>query len=198
MLALTAAMLPWNPTEGCGEPSRTPPIIAFELATDQADLAAVFGPPGACREALARQFRILDGIDYPFMVAYGALLAFALAALGARRWAIAVAVLAPVADAIENLALFSIEVEAPGRWLPVLMVAARAKFVLLGIASCAIAARTWRHEPGPARWLALAHAPALPLAIAGVAVPGAAPLLPPAFAASWLAVVVWAALPQRR
>lgn len=198
VLALTAAMAPWNPTEGCGEPSRTPPIIAFELATDRADLAAVFGPPGACREALVRSFQIVDGIDYAFMIAYGAMLAFALAALGARRWTIAVAVAAPIADAIENLALFSIDVDAPGGWLPVLMVAARAKFVLLGIASAAIAVHTWRHEPGRARWLALAHAPALPLALAGVAVPAAAPLLTPAFAASWLAVVVWAALRERR
>ena len=191
-------MFPWNPTEGCGEPSRTPPIIAFELATDRTELAAVFGPPGGCRDALVRDFHILDALDYGFMVAYGAMLALALAALGARRWMVAVAVAAPIADAIENVALYSIDIDAPGGWLPVLMVAARAKFVLLGIASAAIAARTWRHEPGRARWLALAHAPALPLAVAGVTLPAAAPLLTPAIAVSWFAVVLWAALPQRR
>ena len=197
VLVLTAVMFPWNPTRACGAESSTPPIIAFELATDRADLAAVFGPPGACRDALVQDFQILDAIDYAFMAAYGAMLALALLALGAPRWMVSVAVLAPIADAIENLALFSIDLDAPGGWLPVLMVAARAKFVLLGIASAAIAVSTWRHEPGKRRWLALAHAPALPLAIAGVSVPAAAPLLTPAIAVSWLAVVVWAFLPPR-
>lgn len=198
VLALTALMFPWNPTTGCGPASSTPPIIALELATDRADLAAVFGPPGECREALVANLRIVDGIDYGFMVAYGAMLALALAALGARRVWIGLAVLAPIADAIENVALFDIDLDAPGGWLSILMVASRAKFVLLGIASAAIAVHTWRHEPGKRRWLSLAHAPALPLALAGVAVPAAAPLLTPAFAASWLAVVAWSALPERR
>jgi len=194
VLALTAVMFPWNPTKACGVPSATPPIIAFELATDRADLTAVFGPPGACRDALVHDLSIVDGIDYLFMIAYGALLATALAALRARRLWIALAALAPVADAIENLALFDIDIDAPGGWLSVLMVASRAKFVLLGIASCAIAAYTWRREPGRLRWLALVHVPALPIALAGVALPAAAPLLTPAFAASWLAVVVWSAV----
>jgi hypothetical protein len=190
-------MFPWNPTRGCGRASATPPIIAFELATDRDDLAAVFGPPGACRDALVADLRIVDGIDYLFMVAYGSMLAAALIALGARRWLLAVAVVAPIADAIENAALFSIDLDAPGGWLSVLAIASRTKFVLLGIASCAIALATWRRETGRKRWFALAHAPALPLAIAGVTLPAAAPLLTPAFAVSWFAVVVWAALPSR-
>lgn len=194
VLALTALMLPWNPTKGCGPPSATPPIIAFELATDRADLAAVFGPPGECRDALVHGLAVTDALDYAFMAAYGAMLAFALAALGARRLWIGLAVLAPIADAIENLALFDIDLDAPGGWLSVLMVASRAKFVLLGVASCAIGVHTWRREPGRLRWLALAHVPALPVALAGVALPAAAPLLTPAFAASWLAVVVWSAV----
>jgi hypothetical protein len=197
VLALTALMFPWSPTKGCGPASATPPIIAFELALDREDLAAVFGPPGPCRDALVSDLRIVDGIDYAFMIAYGAMLFAALAALRARRAILAVALIAPIADAIENVALFSIDLDAPGGWLFVLMVASRAKFVLLGIASCAIAANTWRRESGRKRWFALAHAPALPLAIAGVTLPAAAPLLTPAFAVSWFAVVVWAALPQR-
>ena len=197
VLAITALMFPWNPTAGCGTSSATPPIIAFELALDRHDLAAVFGPPGACRDALVSDLRILDGIDYLFMIAYGAMLAFALAALGARRWMIIVALVAPIADAIENVALFEIDLDAPGGWIPVLAAAARAKFVLLGVASCAIAVRTWQHEAGRKRWFALAHAPALPLAIAGVTLPAAAPLLTPGFAVSWFAIVVWAALPSR-
>jgi hypothetical protein len=197
VLALTALMLPWNPTRGCGERSATPPIIAFELALDRDDLLAVFGAPGPCRDALVSDLRIVDGIDYAFMLAYGTMLVAALAALGARRRLLGVAVMAPIADAIENLALFSIDLDSPGGWLAVLAVAARAKFVLLGIASCAIAIYTWRGERGRKHWFALAHAPALPLAIAGVTLPAAAALLTPAFAVSWFAVVVWAALPTR-
>ncbi|MBA3465560.1 MAG: hypothetical protein H0T46_36845, partial [Deltaproteobacteria bacterium] len=67
----------------------------------------------------------------------------------------------------------------------------------LGISSCALAVYTWRRETGRKRWFALAHAPALPLAIAGCTLPAAAPLLTPAFALSWFAIAVWAALPDR-
>ncbi|MBA3460107.1 MAG: hypothetical protein H0T46_09120, partial [Deltaproteobacteria bacterium] len=130
VLALTALMFPWNPTQGCGEPSATPPIIAFELALDREDLAAVFGPPGPCRDAIVADLTTSTGIDFAFLVAYGAMLLAALAALHARRSILAVALIAPIADAIENVALFSIDIDSPGNWLHVLAVAARAKFVL--------------------------------------------------------------------
>jgi hypothetical protein len=194
VLAITFAMLPWSPASGCGPPSAVPPIIAFELATDAADLAALFGPPGPCRAALIADLHIINLIDYLFMIAYGVMLIAALDALGARRGLLIVAAIAPLADAIENLALLQLDLGAPGGWLIVTIVAVRAKFVVLGIVSGALVLAMWHREPGRLRWLALAHVPAAPAAIAGAFVPALAPLITPTLALSWLAVVVWAIL----
>jgi hypothetical protein len=195
-LAIAIAMVPWNPTRGCGEASATPPIIAFEMALDRADLVAVFGPPGPCREALAADLGVVDRIDYLFMLTYGTMLVAALIALGRRRMVL-LAILAPLADATENVALLAMNIDEPGGWIALLAVAARAKFVLLGAASCAIAVATWRHTTGRMRWFALAHAPALPATIVGCAFAAASPLLTPAVAISWFAAIVWAGLSLR-
>jgi hypothetical protein len=197
-LALTIAMLPWSPTKACGATSATPPIIAFEMARDRADLLEVFGPPGACRDAMESDLRTLDRIDYLFMLAYGAMLFAAIAALGMGRRYQLLGVLAPLADAIENVALLSMNIDDPGGFFPLLMVAARAKFLLLGACSAAIAVGTWRSETGRGRWFALAHAPALPAAVAGCALAGATAAMTPAIALSWFALIVWAGLSLRR
>lgn len=194
VLAITIIMLPWSPSHGCGPPFAVSPIIAFELATDAADLAALFGPPGPCRAALIDDFRILNLIDYLFVTAYGVMLVAALAALGARRGLIIAAALAPLADAVENVALLVLDPGAPGGWLTVLIIAVRIKFVLLGIVSGAIGLAIWHREPGRLRWLTLAHIPAVPAAIAGSFIPPLALLMVPTLAISWLTVIAWVIL----
>jgi hypothetical protein len=125
------------------------------------------------------------------------MLCAALAALGARRWLLAGAALAALADAVENLALLQLDIDAPGAGLAILVVATRTKFVLLGIVSWALAAATWRTESRRMRWLALAHVPALPATIAGCFAPGTSALMTPAIALSWLAAIALAFVRRR-
>ncbi len=195
-VVLTIALAPWNPTQSCGVPS-IPPIVGFELATSTADLANVFGH-GACRTAMISSLRIVNFIDFAFMASYGAFLFFGVSALRARADTPLVAVArvaalaAPCADAVENVCLLSMSIDAPGAWLSVLMVASRAKFLLIGLVALAVGVATWRTEASWGRLLAVAHLPALPVVLVGISLPAAMPAILPAIAASWLCLLAWA------
>jgi hypothetical protein len=195
-LVLTGVMSIWNPRATCGPASATPPIIAFELATNASDLHAIFGEPGACRDALVADFRTVDRLDYGFLVAYGAFLYAALRALARGRSTAATlglvaALVAPLADATENVALLAIDPDAPARWLPVLAIATRVKFALLGVWAAAFGAVLSRSEAGRLRLLAVLPALAAPVIVAALATPSLAPALVPAVTASWLGALVW-------
>jgi hypothetical protein len=199
MVAITLAFLPWNPARTC-EDSSVPPMLGFELAISVADLRTVFGAEGACRASMEHALRVENWIDFAYMASYGAFLFLGLAALRARgdspalRLAAIAAVAAPLADVVENVCLLSMDVDAPGSWLPVLMVASRTKFLLLGLVSLAIGVATWRTEVGARRLLALPHFPALPVMLAGAVWSAAVPAVMPAGGASWLALIVWASI----
>src|SRR5262245_18952114 len=191
VLVVTAVISIWNPRESCGPPSGTPPIIAFEFAVDAKDLAAVFGPPGECRDALAEGFRIVNRLDYAFLLAYGAFLYAALraASRGSSTVAalgLAAALAAPVADAIENVGLLSLDLDAPGAWLTAVAIAVRVKFALLGAWSAAFAFTLARGEPSRLRLLAAVPAVAAPVIWAALIARAAVPALTPAIIASWL------------
>jgi hypothetical protein len=127
VVAVSLAFVPWNPTRSCGVASVNP-ILGFELATSADDLWNVFGPEGPCRDAIVSAFRIENEIDFAYMIAYGAFLSCGIAALRARgdtrllQLGTLAAVFAPLADAVENACLLSMNVAAPGRWLGLLAV----------------------------------------------------------------------------
>jgi hypothetical protein len=202
VFAITLVLAPLNPTRSCGA-AAVPPMLGFELATSVADLQDVFGSEGACRAAIASALRLENWIDFAYMVSYGAFLSFGLAALRARgatgllRLAIVAALVAPLADALENVCLLSMNVDAPGGWLSLLMVASRTKFVLLGIVALALGIETWRKETALRRAFAIAHFPVMPVLLAGILSTAALPAVMPAVAASWLTLLGWAALTTR-
>jgi hypothetical protein len=195
VLAITGAISIWNPGATCGPASPTPPIIAFELATSAAELHAIFGPPSACRDALVADFRTVNLLDYGFLVAYGAFLYCAMRALarGRSRWAmfgLVAALVAPLADATENVALLSLDPDAPAGWLTVLAIATRAKFCLLGGWAAAFAVVVARGEAPRLRWLAIVPAAAAVVTWAGLVAPSITPALVPAITASWIVALV--------
>jgi hypothetical protein len=74
------------------------------------------------------------------------------------------------------------------------MIATRAKFVLLGVASLALGVGFFRFERGVFRLLCIAHLPVLPIVIPAVSIASWMPALLPIFAPAWLATAVWAAV----
>jgi hypothetical protein len=194
LLALTVALAALGPRHACGSLRAThPPIIAFELATSVEALRQIFGPPGACRAAMLASFRTINWLDYLYLLSYGAFLASGLAALSRGRALFAAVVLAMLADAVENICLLSLDVDAPGGWLSLLAVATRTKFVLLGVVSLGFGFGMVACENGGPRLLAFAQVAPLPMALLAAVSPLGVPFLSPSIALSWIAVLAWAA-----
>jgi hypothetical protein len=198
VLALVMASTVMPPPR-CGTlPSSYPPIIAFELARTEADLLAVFGPPGRCRDAMVEAMDAANLLDLAaFMPAYGL---FLVAWFWSRRRAhpraaaagAALSIVAVVADAIENACLVGLTpgLDATSPWLARLPWATGAKWIGLGaaaIASAAILARGGRAaKVGAAVSLA---APVV--AVGAVAAPSTfGPIVTPGIALAWVACLV--------
>lgn len=209
VLLVAGAMGPWNPRRGCGEgPLISSPILVFEFMRDGADGAALFGGPGACQQALLRDFFVVNGIDYAFMPAYGVFVYCGLRAAGAspgaglpgwlRSLGAAACLVAPLADAVENAFLLGYH---PGRVdfsYGLLGAAVATKFTLLGVVSALIGAATFRAERGVFRWLSGAHFFGLPIALLSAADPHRfLRLLQFPFLASWVALLAWALVRRR-
>jgi hypothetical protein len=207
--AIAALLTPWSPKASCGSlPPSYPPILAFELALDSADLAALFGPAGACRDTMIANFRVVNLIDFGYMPAYGGFLACAVRALRAMtqraRAGSSVppllvlggyaALVAPLADVIENICLLTMDLEQPGSWMVVLMIATRAKFLLLALTSLALGYGLFRFESGAMRLFGAAHLPVLPLTVPALLLLNWMPALLPTFFFSWLFALVWVAV----
>jgi hypothetical protein len=142
-LSLYGAFQPAAPACGGLAPGYAP-IIAFELARSVADLHAIFGAaPGACRTAIAARMDAINWIDsFPFIPLYGAFLVFFLLGLreqGGRLSTIAVAVVivACIADYAENACLFHLSgaPDSNSIWLAALKWATGVKWVGLGVAA---------------------------------------------------------------
>jgi hypothetical protein len=95
------------------------PVIAFELARDEAEIERMFGAPhSAERRAFRASMSTSTWLDFGLLMAYGALLAGIAASFAAReqdparrqraRLAMSLAVVAAVLDALENRELLEI------------------------------------------------------------------------------------------
>ena len=128
VLFISVILLVINPSSATGLKSGfATPIIALEFAETEAEAEALF-PSGdvVARDMLASQFLLGNKIDYVFMVAYGAFLFFFsqyLARSSDNRLylgASALAVLAPLADMVENLQIAKILKSVAGENEPLL------------------------------------------------------------------------------
>jgi hypothetical protein len=203
VLALAALSAVVPPPSACGGlAAGYPPIIAFELARDASDLAAIFGPaPGPCRDAMLAAMDTANVIDVAaFIPAYAVLLAawFASRRRAAAGWAragIALAIVAAVADVLENVCLFALtpELDPASPWLARLIPITAVKWLALGACAVASAAILLR---APARTRAATAGAILslvaPIATVGaiVAPPTFGPLVTPAVAVAWLVCLV--------
>ena len=188
-----------GPPRPCGAlPARYPPIIAFELARSGADLHAIFGTaPGPCRSTMVAAMDAANLLDLAlFTPAYGLFLLTAFVGLGRRGRALAgtgarLAVLAVVADVLENLCLLGLvpAIDPTSRWLAILPFATGVKWLALGAAGAVACVGLW---PG-GRWAKLGAVLCLvtPIAtVAAIADPHRfGPLVGAGVAVSWLAIL---------
>jgi hypothetical protein len=160
VLALTiAGALQPSPPVCCSLPARYAPIIAFELARSVRDLHAIFGAvPGACRSAIASRLDFINWIDsLLFVPVYGAFLVFFFIGRAEKNrtiasLAIAITLLACLADYVENYALFRLSADPDSNtWIPLLIGATETKWVGIGIAGALAVPLLWEGWFG---WLA--------------------------------------------
>ena len=173
------------------------PIIALELARTPAEVAALF--PAPCRATLiAAQMQGLRIDTFGFIPVYaGFLIASAIAAGRitapvARRLvgpAIVLTLLAAGSDLMENGRMYEIVSALPGTptQIGVLMIASRAKFVLLGLALMLIGI-LHANSPGWQRWLGWTTALGGPLCAFGALFSVA--LLPLGASLAWFSLLI--------
>ena len=193
VIALAAVSTATSPPP-CGPlPSHYPPIVAFELARDRADLADLFGDGrrrlARCRHRMVTSMDTLNTADLAlFIPAYGTFLIAAL--LGLRRrgrpftgTGIALVAVAMAADVAEDVCLLALtpELDPSSGWLAVLPWVSGVKRLALGCAGAAAGLALWsggRHRVSAALCLftplaALAAVvrphPLGPLAVTGLA-----------------------------
>lgn len=196
LLVLTALSLVTKPTPCGGLAASYPPIIAFELARDGADLAALFGAPGACRDEMVKAMDLANTIDVvAFIPAYALFLFAWFAAMRPGRWAragMAIVVIAALGDLVENACLFALtpELDAGSPWLARLPWATGAKWIALGAAGVCAAAIL---APGrAAAKLGAVLCLAAPITTIGAMIAPAqvGPVLASGVAVSWIACLV--------
>ena len=121
------------------------PIIAFELVHSVTDLHAIFGDAaGACRNAIAARMDAINWMDsFAFIPAYGAFLVFFFLGRTTKGRtlayaAVAIVVIACLADYVENYALFHLSPNPDSPvWIPLLIGATETKWIGLGVAAFA-------------------------------------------------------------
>ena len=133
-----------------------PSLVRFQLALTVSDVEDALGPAGACREAAIAAMDAVNRLDVrAYIATYGAFLLLSLWVVmtEARRrgfWLVVVVVgIALVADVIETTRQLAITADLAGaaRHLPLLIVAARAKFIGLAIATLAASWAGWHARP---------------------------------------------------
>ncbi len=199
-LAITIAfmLLPQTAAavRACG--GRTPSLIRFQLALSVDDVLEALGPAGACRQAAIVAMDAANRLDlHAYIATYGAFLLLSLFVLmneaGLRGyWLIALIVIAAlIADVNETSRQLAItaDLTTAERHMPVLMVAARAKFIGIGLAALAASWAGWNARPRRVI-LAASCLPAIvfvPLAL--LAPKSFGDLAPLALALAWLALL---------
>ena len=202
VLLLTVLSAVVHPARACGGLSdRYPPIIAFELARDGADLAALFGGPGACRDRLIAAMDLANVIDLAaFLPAYALFLAAWFrcrrgGAPAAARWGVAIVVGAALADVLENVCLLALTpgLDPASPWLARLPWVTGVKWLGLGAAAAVAAtifARGGRWSRVGAALCALAPVATV---LATLAPARFGPVVSLGVAAGWLACLIDAA-----
>jgi hypothetical protein len=146
------------------------PVLALEIARSPQELETMFGPAGSPeREHWVAQVDRGGAIDFAFIAIYGAFLiacmrAFVAARPPRMRIGIALALLACVADAIENASLFSITARLGGDYAGALSALTIATWVKwLSIATCLLLLSSALRQRGKcgaaAGWLSTAALP---------------------------------------
>jgi hypothetical protein len=158
------------------------PVLAFELARDEGEIARMFGPPSMSRDDWVAAMRLATAVDYGFLLVYGAFFACAARFLDRdpeRRRplqvAFVLACLAPLADVFENACMLAILAALDndyGAALSGLAFATWIKwFALAGCVGC-LSPALFRHASLAARAAAVFGALALPLSLAALAMRG--------------------------
>jgi hypothetical protein len=158
------------------------PVLAFELARDEAEIDRMFGPPSTTRDDWIASMRLATGIDYAFLLVYGAFFACVARWLQrdperrpALQAAFVLACLAPVADAIENTCMLSIldalDADYPGA-LSGLRLSTWIKWFALAACVACLSTALFRHAAFAARAAAVFGALALPVTLAALAMRG--------------------------
>jgi hypothetical protein len=205
ILALTVMSALQGPVRPCGDlRAGYAPIVAFELARDEADLTALFGRPGdPCRAQVIEHMDAINWIDVlVFIPLYGVFMAFFFvgmhpSALRLARLGVQITILACLGDYAENTCLMQLTpaLDAGSTWLALLPWATGVKWLGLGLAA-GVAALIFARTRTQAWWhalAALACVVALAVTIAALAAPRTfGPILSPAIGLSWLAYLVTA------
>lgn len=154
VLVVTVVSIVTKPTP-CGSlPSSYSPMIAFELARSGRDLHAIFGGPGACRDAMVSTMDTANHVDLAvFIPAWGVFLVAAFVGLGRRgrpgaRPAVALALVAVAMDVVENVCLLGLTpgLDASSGSMRLLPWVTGVKWLALGAVGAAAAAALWPGE----------------------------------------------------
>ncbi|HEY6559658.1 MAG TPA: hypothetical protein VI072_20390 [Polyangiaceae bacterium] len=166
LLCLAAAMLAVLPTAmGPSSTGMRTPIIAFELARSEAEVAELFGSESV-RGAQIAAMDLGNRLDFAFLIAYGAALFLLARALyparpSAARAAQALALAAVIFDVLENLRLLAItralsEGQGYARHVDFLVVFTWGKWGAIALAFLSLSSVLWSDKALVARALAVA------------------------------------------
>lgn len=207
VLALAAVSMAGGRPDTCGGlPERYPPIIAFELARTGADLHAIFGDPGPCRDGIVAALDRVNHLDLAlFIPAYGAFLVAWFLGLGDGRTrlvraGVALAVLAMVGDVLENACLLGLtpDLDPTSSWLALLPFATAIKWLALGavglVAALVLVTRAWPRQLAAA----VCTLAAIDTAMAMADPSAFGPTVALGVGASWLVMLVTGGLRLRR
>lgn len=214
VLALSAVFSSVVPRRTCtGDlPPGTNPLLAFQFAREPADVEAVFGPPGPCRDGMVAMLDRADLIDlFLFIPAYAAFLAFWFTAIlrsergtpaRAARAGLAALAAGAALDILETATQLRLTRELPGtrEALHLLAIGSTGKFAALAVVAACAGLVLLESGRGPtpgrgagARWAGIACIAGAAIAAIGLAVPAARGLLGLGNAIAWLAMLLHAA-----
>src|SRR5262245_41179719 len=141
VLAVTLLSATQEPVRPCGNlPQNYAPIIAFELARSDADLAAIFGTAEPCRSTAVERMDAINLVDVlVYIPAYGVFMAFLFLGLRSRHAALAtlgfrISVVAALGDFAENACLMNLTpaLDPSSIWFTLLPWATAVKWLGLG------------------------------------------------------------------
>lgn len=207
IVILTLVSAQQAPPRPCGGlDANYAPIIAFELARNDADLQALFGSEDdPCRAQMIARMDAINWIDaLVFIPIYGAFLVFFFMGMQERnarlaRIGIQLAVAAIVTDYVENLCLMQLtpRLDASSVWMALLPWATGAKWLALGAIAAVAGLMFANVKPrklliigGPVAAISLL---VLVTVIAALVQPASyGPVLSPAVGVSWLILLLTA------